>query len=100
MFHLNMKAIIPDWDLSIKEGGIAPLGEERQAYVFKQVQQVAKKYRISLDKPLKELPHSALNVLLYGKEDAAENDTVEFDLNELIITENEEGEHIAVKEYY
>jgi excinuclease ABC subunit A len=100
VYQVNPDAIIPDWSKSINEGGIAPLGEERQAYVFKQVQQVAKKYRISLDKPLKELPHAALNVLLYGKEDATEDDTVEFDLNESFITENEQGEHISAKEYY
>jgi excinuclease ABC subunit A len=49
-----MDLIIPDWELSINEGGIAPLGEEREAYVFKQVQQIAKKKKISLDKPLKK----------------------------------------------
>src|SRR5678816_265628 len=53
VYQVNPDAIIPDWSKSINEGGIAPLGEERQAYVFKQVQQVAKKYRINLDKPIK-----------------------------------------------
>lgn len=76
--QVNMNAVIPDWSLSINEGAIIPLGEEREAYVFKQVQQIAKKYKISLDKPLKDLPEKALNVLLYGTEDAAAKDT-EFD---------------------
>ena len=48
MFHVNMETVIPDWDLSIAEGGIAPLGEEREAYVFRQVQEIAKKNKISL----------------------------------------------------
>lgn len=100
VYQVNPDAVIPDWNKSINEGGIAPLGEERQAYVFKQVQQIAKKYRISLDKPLKELPHKALNVLLYGKEDAVENDMVEFDLNETIIAENEGEEESGAKAYY
>jgi excinuclease ABC subunit A len=77
--QVSMDAIIPDWNLSINEGGIAPLGEEREAYVFKQAQQIAKKYKISLDKPLKDLPQKALNVLLYGSEDAASKDTTDFD---------------------
>jgi excinuclease ABC subunit A len=69
VYQVSMDLIIPDWELSINEGGIAPLGEEREAYVFKQVQQIAKKKKISLDKPLKELSEKALNVLLYGNEE-------------------------------
>ena len=72
MFHVNMEAVIPDWDLSIKEGGIAPLGEEREAYVFRQVQEIAKKNKISLQKPLKDLPKRSLNILLYGNEEGNE----------------------------
>jgi excinuclease ABC subunit A len=71
---IDMDAVIPDWTKSINEGGIAPLGEEREAHVFKQVQQIAKKYKFSLDKPLKDLPQKALNVLLYGSEDAGNKD--------------------------
>jgi excinuclease ABC subunit A len=81
VFQVNMDAIIPDRTLSIKEGAIAPLGEERQAYVFQQVQQVSKKYKINLDKPLKDLPPKALNVLLYGKEEADDTMTEEVDMN-------------------
>ncbi|MBS1566118.1 MAG: excinuclease ABC subunit UvrA [Bacteroidetes bacterium] len=72
--QVSMDAIVPDPNLSINEGGIAPLGEEREAYVFKQVQQIAKKYKISLDKPIKDLSQKAMNVLLYGSEDAASKD--------------------------
>ena len=71
---IDMDAVIPDWTKSINEGGIVPLGEEREAHVFKQVQQIAKKYKFSLDKPLKDLPQKALNVLLYGSEDAGNKD--------------------------
>ena len=69
IFHVNMEAVIPDWDLSITEGGIAPLGEEREAYVFRMVQEIAKKNKISLQKPLKDLPKRSLNILLYGNEE-------------------------------
>lgn len=74
MFHVNMQSVIPDWDLSINEGGIAPLGEEREAWVYRQVQDIAKKNKISLQKPLKELPKKSLNILLYGNEEGNEVD--------------------------
>ena len=66
--QINMEAVIPDKGKSINEGAIVPLGEEREAFVFKQVQQLSKQYKFSLDKPLKELPKKAMNVLLYGKD--------------------------------
>jgi len=72
MFHVNMEAVIPDWSLSITEGGIAPLGEEREAYIYRQVQEIAKKSKISLQKPLKDLPKKSLNILLYGNEEGHE----------------------------
>jgi excinuclease ABC subunit A len=71
-FHINMDAVIPDRELSISEGGIAPLGEEREAYVFKQAQEIAKKNKISLTKPIKEISQKALNILLYGNEEGEE----------------------------
>lgn len=73
-FHVNMDAVIPDKELSIKEGGIAPLGEEREAYVFRQAQEIAKKNKISLTKPIKDLPEKSLNILLYGNEEGIEEE--------------------------
>ena len=71
-FHVNMEAVIPDTEYSINEGGIAPLGEEREAYVFKQAQEIAKKNKISMTKPIKDLPQKGLNLLLYGNEEGVE----------------------------
>ena len=77
VYQVNMEAVIPDWSKSIKDGAIAPLGEEREAYIYKQIAQLAKKHKFSVDKPIKELPEKALNIILYGKEDvAAADDTV------------------------
>ena len=79
VYQVSMEKIIPDNSLSIKEGGIAPLGEEREAYVYKQVQQVAKKYKVDLKKPLKDLPESSLNIILYGNEEGETDGIVDFE---------------------
>ncbi len=81
VYQVNMDAVIPDKNLSVKDGGIAALGEEREAYVFKQVQQIAKKYKISLEKPIKELSSKAMNILLYGKEEAGEDENADIEMN-------------------
>ncbi len=100
VYQVSLDAIIPDWDLSVNEGGIAPLGEEREAYVFKQVQQLGKKHKMNLDKPLKDLPKKSLNILLYGQEEINGNDIVDFDLNETIISDGENKEAMDAKTYY
>lgn len=81
VYQVNLEAVMPDMNKSVNEGGIAALGEEREAYIFKQVQQVAKKYRFSLDKPLKDMPAKAMNILLYGKEEAAETDDADVEMD-------------------
>jgi excinuclease ABC subunit A len=73
-FHVNLEAIVPDKEVSISDGGIAPLGEEREAHVFRQAQEVAKKNKISLTKPIKDIPAKSLNLLLYGNEEGVEEE--------------------------
>jgi len=99
VYQVNSEAIVPDKKLSINEGGIAPLGEERDSYVFKQVQQLAKKNKISLDKPIKELPESALNLILFGNKNKADSDNNFSDFDSVKIPDEREvpsGEYEGV----
>ena len=66
VYTINMELVVPDRSLSVKEGGIAPLGEERDASVFQQVVAFARKNKIPLDKPLSELSKAQLELLLFG----------------------------------
>jgi excinuclease ABC subunit A len=66
-----MKTVLPDASLSISEGGIVPLGEERDAWVFRQAQEMARKHKISFKTPIQSLPKKQLNLLLYGNEEGA-----------------------------
>jgi len=68
IYQISMDAVIPDKEFSINEGAFAPLGEAREAFVFKQVQQLARKNKIDLNKPVKDLPQKAINLILYGNE--------------------------------
>jgi excinuclease ABC subunit A len=74
MNHINMDAVITDRTLSISEGGIAPLGQERDAWVFRQAQEMARKNKISLKTPIEKLPQRQLNVILYGNAEGIEED--------------------------
>jgi len=92
VYQISMDAIIPDPEKSINEGGIVPLGEEREAYMFKQVQQIAKKNKFSLDTPIKEMSKKAMNLVLYGNE-AGETST------EINFEESAAGGQIYATEY-
>ncbi|HVX50199.1 MAG TPA: excinuclease ABC subunit UvrA [Chitinophagaceae bacterium] len=79
VYSVSMDAVIPDRNISIKEGGIVPLGEERDAWVYRQVAALAKKHKISLDKPVKDLPEKGLNILLFGSEIKPAEELLEFE---------------------
>lgn len=80
VYTIDMDSVIPDGKLTVKEGGIAPLGEERNASVFQQVEAFARKYKIKLDKPVKDLPKAELDLLLFG--DKGINPSLEMDLSD------------------
>lgn len=79
VYSVSMEAVLPDRSLSIKEGGIAPLGEQRDAYMFRNVETLAKKNKISLDKPIKDLPEKSLNILLYGNPEGITEEIIDMD---------------------
>jgi excinuclease ABC subunit A len=89
--QVSLDAVMPDKTKSINDGGIAPLGEEREAYVFKKVQEVAKKNKISLDKPLKDLSEKSLNILLYGNETGSVDDDIDFGADTSVYSSEFEG---------
>jgi excinuclease ABC subunit A len=61
--------LIPDGDLSIRKGGIEPLGKYRNTWIFWQIEAIAEKNGFTLDTPVKEIPEEALNKVLYGSDE-------------------------------
>jgi excinuclease ABC subunit A len=74
VYRINLDAVIPDRSKTIAEGGIVPLGEERDAWIYKQLAGIAKKQKIKLDKPISDIPESFLNYILYGTETPADGE--------------------------
>jgi excinuclease ABC subunit A len=67
--EVDLKSIIPDPTLSIKAGGIIPLGPQKDTWIFKQTIALGRKYGFQLSTPLEELPESTLHIILYGSDD-------------------------------
>src|SRR5690606_12532954 len=53
--EITQESIIPDPSLSISRGGIAPLGEYRDIWIFKKIEAILKHYKISLATPIKNI---------------------------------------------
>ena len=66
IFQINPDKILPDQSLSIKAGGIAPLGPYKKSWAFKQLETIGKKYGFELDDPINSIAEEALNVILNG----------------------------------
>ena len=61
--------VFPDKSLSVRQGGIAPLGKARSAMIFWQIEAVLEKYGSTLDTPLSDVPHDALQEIIDGSTD-------------------------------
>ena len=64
--EVDMARVIPDNTKSINEVGIVPLGEVRENTMFKQLRELAKKYKFSFTTPVKDIPENAMQTLLHG----------------------------------
>jgi excinuclease ABC subunit A len=67
--ELDLNLIIPDWDKSINEEGLAPLGKPRQIWFFNQLNVIAEKYNFTFDTKLKDLTEEQKDILLYGSKE-------------------------------
>ena len=67
--EITEASVIPDKNLSISRGGILPLGEYRDIWIFKKIDAILKRYKLTLSTPLKNISKDALNVLLYGDDE-------------------------------
>lgn len=94
VYTIDMEAVLPDTSISVTEGAIVPLGEGRDASVFKQVEDFARKNKINLSKPVKELPAAQLNLLLYGDKNI--NPDLELDMSDETIPEFYTGSYEGI----
>jgi excinuclease ABC subunit A len=64
--EINFNKVIPDDTISIKNGGIVPLGEQKNSWIFKQMQLIADRYNFKLSDPINTIPQEAMDIILHG----------------------------------
>lgn len=66
---IDVDKVIPDRELSIYEGAIAPLGKYKNAMIFWQIEALLEKYDLKVKTPVKEFPDDAIDEILYGSDE-------------------------------
>lgn len=67
--EIDINKVIPKKSLSIRKGGIAPLGSYKNNWIFKQVETLLEKHGFSLDTPVGDVDEGVLSQLLYGTDE-------------------------------
>ncbi|TLF44736.1 excinuclease ABC subunit UvrA [Maribacter aurantiacus] len=75
VYEVNADKIFPNKKLSIKNGGIAPLGEYKKSWAFKQIETIAQRFGFELTDSISKIPQEAIDVLLYGGNESFEVDS-------------------------
>ena len=107
---IDMNKIIPDMEKNIRNGGLIPLGEYKNSWIFNQLETLGLHYGFTLDTPLNEISEDALNAILYGNSDGftitkelygtMSTYTTTFDgIINFIISQNDENASASIKRW-
>lgn len=66
---IDREKVMPKPSLSIRQGGLVPLGKYRNAFIFWEVAAVLARYDCDLDTPLSDIPEEALDEVFNGSAD-------------------------------
>ena len=76
--EITKESVIPDPSLSVSRGGILPLGEYRDIWIFKKIESILKRFKLTISTPIKNMPKDALNILLYGDDEPVSVPSVKY----------------------
>lgn len=66
---IDREKIMPDMSLSIKAGGILPLGKYKNSLIFWQIQAICERHGYTLDSPISELSEECLDDIMSGTDE-------------------------------
>ena len=64
--EVNIKKIIPNPKLSIKSGGLAPIGDYKSTWIFKQLETIGEKFGFKLTDAIDTISPEAMDMILNG----------------------------------
>ncbi len=67
--EVDIRRMMPDPTLSIRKGGIQPLGKYRNIWIFWMIEALGEKNGFTVDTPIGEIPEEALNKIFFGSDE-------------------------------
>ncbi|MCP1385959.1 excinuclease ABC subunit UvrA [Runella salmonicolor] len=67
--EITPESVIPDKSLSLSRGAIAPIGEYRDLWIFKQLEILLKPFKVTLSTPIDKFPPEAIDLMLNGTDE-------------------------------
>lgn len=67
--EVDIRRMMPDSSLSIRKGGIEPLGKYRNIWIFWMIEALGEKYGFTVDTPVGEIPEDVLNKIFFGSDE-------------------------------
>ncbi|MGB9621105.1 MAG: excinuclease ABC subunit UvrA, partial [Brevinematia bacterium] len=67
-YEFDIDLIVPNKNLSIREGAIKTLGKHQFIY-WDELNALSRKYNFSLDTPIKDLPQEIFNIIMFGSDE-------------------------------
>ncbi len=64
--EIDPRFVVPNPELSISQGAIAPVGERRQSWYYEMIVALARQFDFKLTTPWKDLPEDIRQIILFG----------------------------------
>jgi excinuclease ABC subunit A len=69
LHKVNIDKVVPDQNLSIKNGALAPHGPQKNNWIFKQLELISQRFIFKLTDPFKDISKDAKELIFYGGND-------------------------------
>ena len=100
--EVDIDKIIPDSSVSIKKGGLAPLGKYKRTWIFEKLESFLTQEGYKLDTPIQDIDDEVMNVVLYGNEGmerSRKNNDVIFEGVINFLSRHSEGSSAAIQRW-
>ena len=69
LHKVNIDKVVPDQNISIKNGALAPHGPQKNNWIFKQLELISQRFNFKLTDPFKDISKDAKELIFYGGND-------------------------------
>ena len=79
--EIDIEKILPNKNLSINKGAIAPIAEQKSEWIVEQLEIIGKKFNFDLNTPIKNISKKGIDAILYGISDSFQIEMKSLGLN-------------------